>query len=143
MEALYLRVDRLHEGQVDSAEMCDVSNTILQRNRVYNRKDWSFQERACGDLAILWGQNANTQSTLLWFIAFVYSTPDLFETLRDEVARFVSSSLFDIESLANKCAYLKASVSETLRLTNEATSIRKVEHSFKLVTIVRLTRAPL
>ena len=136
MDALYRRIDQYQSGQaVDfAADMSDISRTALERNSVYKRRGWSFRERAGGDLAILWGQNANTQPIFFWLLTFVYSTPGLVTQLREEVEPFVSLSKerpmsivsMDLPALFKGCPRLKSCIFETYRLTNEATSIRYV-----------------
>ena len=66
MASLYQRVDQHQKGEpVDfGADMSDISKTALDRNKVYTAKKWSYEERGGGDLAIFWGQNANTQPIL-------------------------------------------------------------------------------
>jgi cytochrome P450 len=142
MEALYRRIDQHQRGlPVDfGADMSDVSSAALERNKVYNREGWSFRDRAAGDLAILWGQNANTQPLLFWLLAYVYSTPGFVDRLRAEIAPYLRISRrdrpenmsVDIPALHRECALLRACVFETYRLANEATSIRYVARPITL-----------
>jgi len=55
MEALYRCIDQHQSGQhIDfGADLSDISRAALRRNAVYHQKQWSFRERAGGDLAIL------------------------------------------------------------------------------------------
>lgn len=138
MEALYRRIDQYQRGEpVDfGADMSDISSTALDRNKIYEREDWSIRHRGEGDLAILWGQNANTQPVLFWFLAYVYSTPGLLSKLREEIAPYVRVSQtypreitsMDLPALPRDCPLLKACIFETYRMTIEATSIRYIEH---------------
>ncbi|TWU73447.1 hypothetical protein ED733_004651 [Metarhizium rileyi] len=139
MEAFYRRVDQHQRGErVDfDADMSDVSDVPFERNKVYEREGWTFAERGTGDLAILWGQNANTHPVLFWLLIYVYSTPGLLERLRSEVAPYVSLSRrtnppditsTDLLALSRNCPLLKASIFETYRMVNEPTSIRYVAH---------------
>src|SRR5690349_17242538 len=82
IEALYRLIDKAQRGEEVDADMSDVSDAAFERNAVYEREKWSFRQRAGGDLAILWGQNANTQPVLFWLLVYIYSTPGLLETLR-------------------------------------------------------------
>lgn len=137
MEALYQRIDQHQRGQpVDfSADMSDVSNAALGRNKIYSRQNLAFRHRGEGDLSVLWGQNANTQPTLFWFLAYVYSTPGLLQKLREEVAPYIKFSQtsppeitsMDLTALSRDCPLLKACIFETYRMANEVTSIRYVE----------------
>ena len=139
MAALYRRIDQYQKGEpVDlDADMLDISHAAFDRNKVYEQKGWSFEERGAGDFAILWGQNANTQPLLFWLLAFVYSTPGLVDRLREEMAPCLKTSgsdsleitSMDLPALFGNCALLKACIFETFRMANEATSIRYVERS--------------
>ncbi|KAL8795380.1 MAG: hypothetical protein Q9195_002121 [Heterodermia aff. obscurata] len=137
MEALYRRIDQYQKKEpVDlGADMSDISNTALDRNKIYRRDDWSFRHRGVSDLALLWGQNANTQPTLFWFLAYVYSTPSLLDELRQEIAPYVTMSQrsppeiisMDLTKLSRDCPRTKACLFETYRLTIDVVSIRYVE----------------
>ncbi len=137
MAALYRRIGQYQRGeQVDfGADMSDISDVALGRHQVYEKENWPIRHRADLDLAILWGQNANTQPVLFWLLAFIYSTPGLLESVREEAAQYVRISrpyppritFMDITGLSSDCPLLKACVFETYRLTVEATSIRYVE----------------
>lgn len=142
MVALYRRISQYQQrGPTDDgADMSDISDTALGRNNIYKEAGWSVEQRGYGDLPILWGANANTQPVLFWLLAFIYSTDDLLETLRQEVAQFVRVCWddipkivsMDIASLARDCPLLKACLFETYRLTVEASSIRRVEKSINV-----------
>ncbi|KAK1056253.1 hypothetical protein LTR74_015039 [Friedmanniomyces endolithicus] len=111
--------------------MSDIGKVAIERDRVYSRHGWTFQERGAGDLAILWGQNANTQPLFFWLIAYVYSTPGLLARLRTEIAPYCTLSdstpleinSMNLPGLFANCPLLKASILETYRTANEATSI--------------------
>ncbi|MCJ1275427.1 hypothetical protein MMC21_003230 [Puttea exsequens] len=114
--------------------MSDVSNAALERNKVYNRENWSFRQRGEGDLVILWGQNANTQPILFWFLAYVYSTAGLLDGLRSEITPYIRLSQIspselqsmDLAALSRDCPLMKACIFETYRLANEPASVRYV-----------------
>jgi hypothetical protein len=139
LETLYRRIDRSQRGEpVDSGiDMSDVSSALFERSRVYKREGWSFPERAAGDFAIFWGQNANTHPMLFWFLAYIYSTPGLLNALRAEIAPYTRFSppqaqvpeitSIDFPGLSANCQFLKACLYETYRMVNEPTSIRYVE----------------
>lgn len=137
--ALYRRIHQYQHGEpIDfGADMSDISETALGRSKVYERDGWSFEEQGQADLAVLWGQNANTQPVLFWLLAYIYSTPGLLEQIRDEIAPYVrvssatpqDSAFLDIPGLSKGCQLLKACVFETYRLVNEPTSIRYLAHA--------------
>lgn len=136
MDSLYRRIDQYQRGvPVDfDADMSGISNTALERHAVYVKKGWSFRERGGGDLAILWGQNANTQVIFFWLLLFVYSTRGLLDRLREESSPYVTLSKRDnpeissmnLPALFANCPLLKSCIFETYRMAKEATSIRYV-----------------
>jgi cytochrome P450 len=134
MEALYRRIDQAQRGEPVDADISDVSSAAFERNNVYKREKWSFRERAGGDLAIFWGQNANTHPVLFWLLAYIYSTPGLLDELRKEIAPYIRLSQteppeitsMDLPALSHNCQLIKACIFETYRMANEATSIRYV-----------------
>ncbi|KAI9669436.1 MAG: hypothetical protein M1831_000473 [Alyxoria varia] len=158
MDALYRRIDQYQWGRpVDfDADMSDISNTALDRNKIYSREQWSSRHRGEGDLAILWGQNANTHPTLFWFLTYVYSTPDLVQKLREEISPHTRSSSptrtttttgeeeektpsshhqhhpvveitsMDFAAISRDCPLLKSCIFETYRLAIDVASIRYV-----------------
>lgn len=143
LAALYRRVSQYQRGDtVDSdAEMSEISDVVLERSRVYERDGWSLEERGGGDLAIFWGQNANTQPMLFWLLTYVYSTPGLLGCLHREIEPYIKlpapSNAHEIASadLAGLCRnsqLLKACLYEIYRMVNEPTSIRYVA---SLITI--------
>ncbi|KAH8595413.1 putative cytochrome P450 [Bisporella sp. PMI_857] len=134
IEALYRRIDKSQRCEHVDTDISDVSDVPFERNTVYEREDWSYQQRAAGDLAIPWGQNANTQPVLFWLLAYVYSTPDLLESLRKEIELYITLSetnqditSMDFVNLSRNSQLLKSCIFETYRMANEATSIRYVE----------------
>ena len=136
MEALYRRIDQYQRREpVDfNADMSDISNAALERNKIYVREDWSFQHRGEGDFAILWGENANTHPMLFWFLAYAYSTPGLLHNIREETAPYIKLSQtdppaitsMDLAALGRDCQLTKACIFETYRMANEVASIRYV-----------------
>ncbi|PSN64410.1 putative cytochrome P450 [Corynespora cassiicola Philippines] len=142
IEALYKRIDQYQNDlPVDfGADMSDVSETALGRNRLYAKYGWSMPERGFGDLGLLWGQNANTQPVLFWLLAYVYSTTGVLKQIREEIDPFLGISkvtpreltALDIPGLSKNCQLLKACIFETYRLVNEPTSIRQVARSMTI-----------
>ena len=136
MEALYRRIDQYQNGEsIDfDADMSDISTTALDRNKTYTREQWSFRHRGEGDLAVLWGENANTQPTLFWFLTYVYSTPGMLDRLRQEILPYVKVcrtsppciTSMDFVGLSRNCPQMKACIFETYRLAVDVTSIRYV-----------------
>ncbi|CAG8984051.1 hypothetical protein HYALB_00002992 [Hymenoscyphus albidus] len=142
IEALYRRIDQYQKGQpVDfDADISDVGSAALERSMAYDKENWSFRQRGGGDLAALWGQNANTQAVLFWFLAYIYSTPGLVDEVRKEIAPYVILSdnsqqeitSMDLTALCRQCQLMKSCLFETYRMVNEATSIRMVARPITL-----------
>lgn len=140
MEGLYRRVDQYQHGKpIDfNADMSDISAIALTRSIAYEAHGWTFAERGACDLALLWGQNANTQPMFFWLLAHVYSNPDLLAQIREEVAPHLSISAsgeatdMDISGLSKNSPLLKASIFETYRLVNDVTSIRHISRPITL-----------
>ncbi|KAJ4346570.1 uncharacterized protein N0V89_010501 [Didymosphaeria variabile] len=140
IEGLYRRIDQHQHGKpIDfNADMSDVSDVALTRSTVYEKHNWTFPERGACDLALLWGQNANTQPVVFWLLAYMYSTPGLLPQIREEIVPYLSTSTsgeltaLDIPGLSKNCQLLKACVFETYRLAIEVTSIRHVSRPITL-----------
>jgi hypothetical protein len=94
VDGLYRRIDQYQRGEpVDfDADMSDISEAVLERNRIFNRSGWTFPERGVSDLTNIWAQNANTQPLLFWFLTYVYSTDGVIQRLREEIAPYVQLS---------------------------------------------------
>jgi hypothetical protein len=135
LEGLFHRIEQYQTGvPVDfGADMSDVG-VALERNLICKEVGFSERERAHFDLSFLWGQNANTQPILFWFLTYIHSTPGLVDELRKEVAPYVKLSTsaplevasMNILALGRECPLFKSALFETYRLTNEPTSIRRV-----------------
>ena len=137
LEALYQRIDLHQRGEpIESdADMSDISPVLFERNKIYNREKWSFRERGENDLVILWGQNANTQPLLFWFLTYVYSNPGLLHRVREEIAPHTDASpsnpskiqSMDLAALSRSCPLMKACIFETYRMAHEPASVRYIE----------------
>lgn len=136
MEDCYSRIDQWQKGLPidDDADMSDISYIAQERNKIYSQFDVPIKYRGQVDFSLLWGQNANSQPLVFWFVAYIYSTPDLLPELRKEIAVYVKVSetnppritAFDIPALSHSCPLFKSSLFEAYRMANEATSIRYV-----------------
>ncbi|ORY02167.1 putative cytochrome P450 [Clohesyomyces aquaticus] len=136
LQALYKRIAQHQRGDaVDfDADMSDVSRAALGRSAVYERANFSLEQRGMMELPIYWGQNANTQPMLFWLLVYIYSSPGILDRVRDEISPYVELSSsgsveitnMHISALTRNCQYLKACLFETYRLANDPTSIRYV-----------------
>ncbi|KAB5582966.1 cytochrome P450 [Coniochaeta sp. 2T2.1] len=132
---VYRRVDLWAKG-LPTGNRHEPSAIVKQRYEQYESVDMPLWARGTADLSLLWGQNANSQVLLFWFVAYLYSTPDLVKELREEIKEFVAVDTasnppriasIDIRSLSSQCPLLKSSLFETFRMSSEATSIRYVK----------------
>ncbi|KAE8151561.1 cytochrome P450 [Aspergillus avenaceus] len=136
VQALMQRIDQYQRGDpVDfGADMSDLSNAALERNKIYARDGHTLAERAVSEFSFLWGQNANTHVVLFWLLVYIYSIPDLLGRIREEVAPYIHLSQtnppeitsIDITVLSVNCQLLKSCIFETFRMANDPTSIRYV-----------------
>lgn len=138
VESFSRRVTQLQLGEKidDGADLSDVSDVVLERNTALKRNEWSYKERAASELLVLFASNTNTQPVLFWLILYIYSTPGLVDTLREEVAPFVTLTssanrkdinAIDTSGLSRECQLLKSVILETLRLAFGAVSTRFVK----------------
>jgi hypothetical protein len=135
MESLYRCIDQHQRGEIIDSEfdLSDVSSIPFERNKIYEREDWSRQDRAAGDFSILWGQNANLQPMLAWLTTFVYATTGLLDRIREETAAYINLSTtppeiisIDIPGFCRSCQLLKACIFEAYRIANAPAVIRRV-----------------
>jgi len=144
MEALSRRIDQFQTGApIDfDADISDISPVAIARAAVYKSRGWTSEQRAVGELSILWGQNANTHPITFWLLLFIYSTPGLSKVLREELDPYISIAevtnndssppvtkitAMNHVALARNCPRFKACLVETYRMANEATAIRHLE----------------
>jgi cytochrome P450 len=81
---------------------------------------------------MLWAMNGNTNNLIFWFLSYIYSTPSLLASLRNEIDPHVHLSAsaaapissFTWEPLVNSSPLLKGAYFETFRLAHEPMSIR-------------------
>lgn len=137
LEDLSRRLDQDHEGQpVDfGADLSDVSPVAVEMNQIYRKYKWTSHQGAVGLFGVFWGQNANANPVLFWFLTFLYSTPGLVEEMRKEVMPYLTLSdagpleikAMDHTGLVRNCCRMKAALYETCRLVTDTTIIRRVE----------------
>lgn len=139
LSVLYTHLNQRLDGEaVDlDADTADVSTIIQERNRMFAKWGVSVPDRGVLELGNFWGQNANTQPLVFWFILYIYSTPGLLQALRAETAPHVTCSTanpvriehIDVAAVGRGCPLFKAALLETFRMANNPTSIRYVHKS--------------
>ncbi|UNI13308.1 hypothetical protein JDV02_000065 [Purpureocillium takamizusanense] len=127
----------INDEPVDfDADMSDVSTVAKERNAAFSDFDIPIENRGRLETGTFWGQNANTQPLVFWFILYVYATPGLLDELRNEVQPHLMVSRdaaappqitsVDLPALGRDCPLLKSAMFETFRMVNEPTSIRYI-----------------
>lgn len=139
LSALYTRLNQRLDGKaVDlGADMGDVGTIMQGRNRMFAKWGVSVPDRGVLELGNFWGQNANTQPLVFWFILYIYSTPGLLQALRVETAPHLTCSMgdpvrvehIDVAAVGRSCPLFKAALLETFRMANNPTSIRYIHKS--------------
>jgi cytochrome P450 len=136
--SLYTRLDAHLNGQPTDADLTDVSACARGRSAVYAANNYTLTQRGRVDLGLLWGQNANTQPMIFWYLVHAFSTPGLITQLREETAPHVTITPstspsspptltnIDINALTHACPLTKSTLFEVYRLCNDATSIRYI-----------------
>ncbi|GJN69735.1 hypothetical protein PLICBS_003787 [Purpureocillium lilacinum] len=133
----FRRLDQfMNNESVDfDADMSDVSVVAKERNAAFKEFGVPIENRGKLETGTFWGQNANTQPLVFWFILYIYATPRLLEALRSEVepcmavtrdGAITQITRVDISALGRECPLLKSAMFETFRMVNEPTSIRYV-----------------
>lgn len=137
LEGFYQRLNQFKRGlAVDfDADMGDVSAAAMERNNHLEEHGVPIRARAELELGTFWGLNANMQPMIFWLLLYIYSTPGLLDTLREEVKPCMTFSTaahspkittFDFARLSYECPLLKSSLFETFRLVEDPTSLRYV-----------------
>ncbi|KAK7544738.1 cytochrome P450 [Phyllosticta citribraziliensis] len=135
----YELIDRFQRGgHVDpSIDLTDVSQIVLERSKIYGNYDFSYRHRGEIDSALLWGQNGNMHQSTSWLVIYIYATPGLLDSLREEIAPHTSLSeaddsghphitRLDIAGLQKRCPLLRSTWLETFRVANEPSSLRYI-----------------
>ncbi|KAL0262531.1 hypothetical protein SLS55_001499 [Diplodia seriata] len=138
MWSLYERIEKHIEGDESlDCDMSDVGPVALARCKAYMANGVSYRHRGDIDMGLLWGQNANTQPLIYWFVVYVYATPGLLDAIREEIAPYVQLttddathhariSKMDYPGLSRDCPLLKSAYLETFRHANEPSCLRYV-----------------
>ncbi|KAM5357481.1 hypothetical protein ACJZ2D_016220 [Fusarium nematophilum] len=109
----------------------DAAQIVKSRANVLRSYGISSTEVGHFELALLHVATANTIPTLFWFMAHIFSRPDLVLRLRDEVSLVAEQGpdnevTIDITKLDEKCRLLVSCYREAIRLSNQAVGNRRV-----------------
>ncbi|CAG9947337.1 unnamed protein product [Clonostachys rosea f. rosea IK726] len=144
ISSVYRRTKQYRNGEaVDyGADMTDVSETALDRYKVYDRHGLSAENIGHIEFSLLWAQNKNTQQLLFWYIFYIYSVPGLLDSLRQELASSGVLSIsaddppritrLDIGALGKQCPLLTSTFLESFRVTEESIMFRRVTERLTL-----------
>lgn len=101
------------------------SALIRGRHDVLTSGGFTTDDLANFDIGILMGATMNSNPGIFWLISFIYSSPSLLSSIRQEVAAITSlktstegtkEASMDISLLLQKCPLLVSAWQETLRL---------------------------
>ncbi|KAF4983952.1 hypothetical protein FZEAL_744 [Fusarium zealandicum] len=109
----------------------DAAQIVKNRANVLRRHGIPDSEVGHFELALLHVATANTIPTLFWFIAQVFTRPELVLRLRSEVLPVAQRGAdghvtIDITTLDQKCPLLVSCYREAIRLSNQAVANRRV-----------------
>jgi len=105
----------------------------ITRNRAEVLRKFGIQGALIGvyELALIHAATTSVGPTLFWFIAHVFTHPDLVEQLREEAVTAIQRGPDDevvvhVDALSDTCPLLASSFRETVRLSNKTIGVRKV-----------------
>ncbi|KAJ3543484.1 hypothetical protein NM208_g3553 [Fusarium decemcellulare] len=109
----------------------DAAQIVKNRAGVLRRYGISDVEVGHFELALLHVATANTIPTLFWFMAQIFTRPDLVQRLREEVLPAIERGdqnevIIDITTLDQKCPLLVSCYREAIRLSNQAVGNRRI-----------------
>lgn len=95
----------------------------------------SFEDVARLDLGGLTALNSNTAPAAFWLTVYIFSHPFLLQSIRDEIARIISTQInpgsqvirtLDVAKVKEKCPLFVSTFQEVLRLRSHGSTIRLV-----------------
>jgi hypothetical protein len=125
-------------------DLTDVSNIIVDAERVLAQDNIPFPDRAPYTLYLLWSLVAKTSTVIFWILLHIYSQSEVLEKVRAEIRSYVRATQppqefsipepprleFDLVDFDQDCPTLKACYIETLRLYSNQWDIQKVQRDF-------------
>ncbi|KAF7555723.1 hypothetical protein G7Z17_g1957 [Cylindrodendrum hubeiense] len=109
----------------------DAAQIVKSRANMLRHYGITGKEIGNFELALLHVGTANTVPTLFWFMAQVFTRPDLMIQLRNEASPVIQHGAenevtIDITTLEQKCPLLVSCYREAIRLSNQAVGNRRV-----------------
>jgi len=128
---------------MDESVYSDTASYIIsEREKLYARNNFTDDNRAGFQVALLWGTVSNTMPTTFWCLYFLLGDPAAMKAVRDEVDALTaglepSSSQLDgarifPQSSLNKMAVINSVISETFRITSGSIVIREALEDMEL-----------
>ncbi|KAF9878224.1 prostacyclin synthase [Colletotrichum karsti] len=109
----------------------DAGQITKNRANVLRKHGISGHDVGKIEIALLHVSTSNTIPTLFWFIAFVFTRPDVIAQLRDEAAAVATHGengevTIDIAVIDERCPLLVSCYREAIRLSNKGSGNRRV-----------------
>ncbi|GKT50810.1 25-hydroxycholesterol 7-alpha-hydroxylase [Colletotrichum spaethianum] len=109
----------------------DASQIVKNRAAALRNHGISGEQVGIFELALLHVATSNTIPTLFWFMAYVFSQPELVARLRDEVLPVAQRSgngevTIDIGTVDERCPLLVSCYREAIRMSNQGMGNRRV-----------------
>ncbi|KAM3071989.1 hypothetical protein ACMFMG_008455 [Clarireedia jacksonii] len=144
-KALDASVDGKH---VDPSwgDMDDISDFIMKRHEAFRNAGLAPEERA--DISIIWALVINSTLLVYWHVLYILSTPGLLSEILTEIAPYVTITPGETigsfteapklhlshEGLSKNCPLFKSTYFESLRLSNQPLSVRKISNPITIST---------
>ena len=158
LKLVYRMVDQYDEGvPVDfDADMSDISPVLLGRHRIFKNGGFTADEAGAMEVGFFWGQHANSHVLFYWLVLYIYATPGLIDSLREELAPVVTIenekgldgisipriTNIDLAAVVSECPLLKSCTLEALRLGNDPASIRRLNQPISFQDADKTTSLP-
>ncbi|KAK1982475.1 cytochrome P450 [Colletotrichum cereale] len=109
----------------------DASQIVKNRAAILRKHGMSGEDVGVFEVALTHVATSNTIPTLFWFMAYIFSQPELVARLRDEVLPVVQHSgsgdvTIDIGTLDERCPLLVSCYRESIRMSNQGMGNRRV-----------------
>lgn len=130
-----------YEGHHDQGD--DVSDLVKQRAQLFRKWDTNVDQLSKNEISVMLAATTNTIPTMFWYIAHVWTRPELVEELRDEVSQTipclkspagtlstpppdVTQITINFSKLDATCPLLGSCYREAVRLSSQILTLRKV-----------------
>ncbi|KAH8910373.1 cytochrome P450 [Coniochaeta sp. PMI_546] len=132
-----------YEGKHDQDE--GVSDLVKERGRLFRKWDTSVDQLSKNEISVMLAATTNTIPTMFWYIAHVWTRPELVDELRTEVSSVIPALreptgvrrtpphglreiTINFSRLDASCPLLGSCYREAVRLSSQILTLRKVAH---------------